>query len=195
MPPIALNLRGTSGSGKSHLARRLIAHYPSCEPSFVVGRKQPVSYLCTGTGPHALFVLGHYESDHGGGADTVSRKLGFELLMQAAELGYSTLWEGVIFSDELVQTIALSRRLETHIILLSTPIEQCLADIRSRREARGNEKPLSEKNTRDRVATITRVCDKLKYAQAEGIKKQHVQKLDREAAYQRCLELLGLHDG
>jgi len=136
-----------------------------------------------------LFVLGHYEAAHGGGADTVSREIGFKQLLAAGGQDCHILWEGVIFSDEVAQTLLLSRLQETHIIFLDTPIEQCLSDIRARREARGNVKPLSERNTVQRTESLKRVYDRLRLAQAPGL---HVQRLNREDAFLRCKELLGL---
>src|SRR5262245_24932665 len=105
---IAINLRGTSGAGKSHLARRIIEHYPKRPINLMQGRRTPISYVCHqfDTQKTPLFVLGHYEADQGGGADTVSRADGFRLLNEAADTRTSNLlWEGVIFSDEVPYTI------------------------------------------------------------------------------------------
>jgi len=189
----AINIRGTSGSGKSHLARRILAYYPNRVLNlFKPEERQPMSCLYTNNGHRPLFILGHYEAVHGGGADTVTRELGFKQLLAAAsanEPECDILWEGLLFSDEVTQTIAVSRLQETHIIFLTTPVEQCLADIRARREARGNVKPLSEKNTVQRVDSLKRVYDRLRTSQAPGIK---VYRLDREEAFLRCKELLAL---
>jgi hypothetical protein len=72
------------------------------------------------------------------------------------------------------------------VILLTTPIEDCLAAIRDRRAARGDDRPLSEKNTRDRARRQEGVCTRLRNA---GVV---VHKLDREAAFQKCCGLLRL---
>jgi hypothetical protein len=189
---INLNIRGTSGSGKSHLARRLLARYSQREPVQPSGAGRPRGYVLSGN-LRPLFVLGHYEGDHGGGADNVSdREEGFGLLTHFAQEGHDLFWEGVIYSDEVTRTLALSRIAETHIIVLATPIEQCLADVRARREAKGNLKPLSEKNTVSRVASIISACNRLKYGQSPGLPKQNVETLGREEAWLRCIELLGL---
>lgn len=188
----AVNIRGTSGSGKTHLARRILAHYPNrIINMFKPDQKRPSS--CVYTLPHSthspLFVLGHYEADHGGGADTVSREDGFKQLLAAAGQDCDLLWEGVIFSDEVANTLLVARKQETHVIFLTTSIEQCLADIRARREAKGNVKPLAVKNTVERVESLKRVYDRLRLAQAPGL---HVHRLDREEAFLRCKELLKL---
>ena len=89
----------------------------------------------------------------------------------------------------MTQTLLLSRCAETYIILLTTPIDQCLADIRARRERAGNVRPLSEKNTRAREPALLRAFDRLRYAQAPNIKAW---KLDREAAFENCVNILGV---
>ena len=76
--------------------------------------------------------------------------------------------------------------------MLSTPIEQCLADIRARREAKGNVKPLSPDNTVNRLEMLDRAFTRLRLSQAPGLK---VYKLGREEAYEKCVELLGLKNG
>ena len=191
-PQVIINIRGTSGSGKSHLARRVLHLYPSRLANYVAGRNWPLSYVCTAPERRALFVLGNYEAEWGGGADTVSRELGFKELAEAAKIGCNLFWEGVIFSDEVPKTIELSRIAETHIIQLNTPVEQCLADIRARRERAGNVKELSTKNTVERISAIDRACGRLKLSQAPGIDKKHVVALDREAAFSLVVRLLGL---
>jgi hypothetical protein len=189
---IALNIRGTSGAGKSHLARRLLAHYPANVPSFAEGRRTPISALYTGAKGPPLFALGHYTAEQGGGADTVDRVNGFTWLEKAAKTkSVNLLWEGVIFSDEVPHTVELSRLIDVHVILLNTPLEQCLADIRARREARGNTKPLSESNTANRVKSLQNAFYRLRQSQtvAPGLK---LYQLGREEAYEKCLDLLEL---
>jgi hypothetical protein len=191
MTLVALNIRGTSGAGKSYLTRRLLAHYPANVPSFVEGRRRtPISALYTGAKGPPLFALGHYTAEQGGGADTVSRADGFTWLEKAATTkSVNLLWEGVIFSDEVPQTVQLSRLIDVHVILLTTPLEQCLSDIRARREARGNLKPLSEENTKNRLKSLEKAYTRLRDARHDGLV---LYKLGREEAYEKCLDLLEL---
>jgi hypothetical protein len=185
-----INIRGTSGAGKSHLARRILALYPDRIPNYVHGRRQPITYLCSRPGHHRpLLVLGHYEVE-GGGADNVAqRDQAFAIMTEAVTAGTGVFWEGVVYSDEVTRTVDLERTAQEngqrlYVILLTTPVEQCLADIRARRERAGNVKPLNEANTRSRVGAIQRACSRLRDA---GVP---VERLDREAAYLRCAELL-----
>lgn len=187
---VALNLRGNSGAGKTHLARRLIELYPNRIINMLKpGSKRPMSYICTGR-DHPLFVLGDYEAAWGGGADAVtSREEGFKQLMAAAGQECHMLWEGVVYSDEVPRTLLLARLQPLHIIFLTTPLEQCLADIRARREAKGNMKPLSETITRSRHKSLANIYDRLRLSQTPNL---HVHRLDREQAFLQCKELLGL---
>ena len=64
-----INIRGTSGSGKSFLVRHIMRLYPKQVPVYVSDRRQPISYTLSRSG-RKLLVVGHYESVCGG-CDTV----------------------------------------------------------------------------------------------------------------------------
>lgn len=183
-----LNLRGTSGVGKSTLARKLFEFYSDCIPQFRDGRKRPVSLLYVGAlNGRSLFVLGHYDIPCGG-ADTIAeREYAFGLLQEARDAGYDVLWEGVVYSDEVPRTVQLCKGHEAEVIWLRTPIELCIERIKQRRSERGNEKPLNEKNTRQRQKRIENAVARIKDA---GIPVSRP--TDFEVAFQRAKELLKL---
>lgn len=176
-----INIRGTSGAGKSTLARRVMDRYTNRVPMYEAGRRRPHHYILSGgPGPRALYVLGHYEIPCGG-SDTVSnRDQKFAAMTEARNRGLDVLFEGVVDSDEVQRTVALG----AHIILLTTPVEECLRRIGERRAAAGQDKPLNEKATRSRVPAIDRACVRLRQA---GLA---VDRLDCEAAYTRIIQLL-----
>jgi hypothetical protein len=181
-----INIRGTSGAGKSTLARRVMELYPSVVRNQIAGRKRPVSLILSGAGnARPLYVLGHYDIPCGGSDTVVNREFKFGLLREAAAQGMDVLFEGVVDSDEVSRTVTFPKD-QLRIIMLTTPIEVCLDRIRERREAKGNEKPLSEVKTRFRKDVIIRACNRLKVA---GV---HVERLDTEAAFLRIKEWLGL---
>ena len=72
-----IQVRGTSGSGKSHLVRLVMATFPSRFPvrdnELPTGkkRKHPVGYYMINPPHSPLFVPGHYESPCGG-VDTIN---------------------------------------------------------------------------------------------------------------------------
>src|SRR5690349_20566073 len=144
-----INIRGTSGSGKSHLVRDVFYCYDSWEPRFIAGRKQPLYYSCGRTDGPPLCVIGHYESACGG-ADTISKELEFDgrkwrsgielvfyLVDRAAERGEDVIFEGLIISSDVVRTVELKRHHTLLVIGLTTPLPACLESIQARRNARG----------------------------------------------------------
>jgi hypothetical protein len=184
---VIVNIRGTSGSGKTHLVRRVMELFDQREPIFEPGRKRPLLYRLGEFGPpRVLSVLGSYEAACGGcdtikGLDRV-----FELVRQEALEGRSVLFEGVLVSEGVDRVLALQREgLPVHCIGLTTPVEDCLASINARRLAKGTNEPVNPTNTTRRVATIERGLVRLERA---GVT---VERLDREAAFNRTCALLG----
>ena len=65
-----VNIRGTSGSGKSTIVVRVCGLYDKKTPHFLEGRKNPYYYVFEKEGHKPLAILGHYESPCGG-CDTI----------------------------------------------------------------------------------------------------------------------------
>jgi thymidylate kinase len=161
-----IQIRGTSGSGKTTLARAVMGLYAHRQEHYVEGRKRPLAYTFT-RAEHTrrpLYAVGHYESACGG-ADTISAgfEFIFDLVTRAHAAGNDVLLEGLLISNDSKRIIEVCHaNPEQHLLVcLNTPVEQCLANIRARRAAKGNDKPLSEKNTRDKHAYGLRQNEKL----------------------------------
>lgn len=210
---IAINIRGTGGSGKSTLVKRVMELYPHRSSVITDGRKRPVGYeLRVEPKVNALYVPGHYETACGG-CDTIKTVDAVYADVRAYLRTVPVLYEGIMVQDDVRRAVELDKWLRTttapgsgdrahgdlrpeddwklHVIRLSTPIEDCLAAIRERRAqaaaAKGKEvEPLNEKNTRQRYERQLGVCRRLKDS---GVS---VEVLDREAALARCRELLGV---
>lgn len=192
--PIAVNIRGTGGSGKSTLVKRIMELYPAYQmPVIVPGRKRPERYILRQTpdAARALIIPGHYETACGG-CDTIKTvDQVYDMVRSSLTGGDDVLYEGIMVQDDVTRAVALDKELKAqggqlHVIRLTTKVEDCLAAIRDRRAARGEEKPLNEKNTRQRYERVLRSCDRLRHA---GVA---VEALDREAAFARVRELLGV---
>lgn len=181
-----INIRGTSGAGKSHLVRRVMDCYAGRDEVRVDGRKQPLYYNMTGA-PRPLRVLGHYNTACGG-CDTIKTPdQVYELLTAAVADGHDVLYEGIMVQDDVRRCVDVNRSLQpVRVIWLSTPIEECLRGVRSRREARGDDRPLNERNTRERARRLEGIVSRLR---AAGVA---VDELDREDAFDLCCYLLGL---
>jgi hypothetical protein len=186
-----INLRGTNGSGKSTVVTRIMEIYGVSVPIFIDGRKRPLGYVVSprgSLGQYApfLYVPGHYEIACGGCDTLKTVDQVYELVYQARERGQHVMYEGIMVSDDVRRAVELSKIAELHVILLTTPIAYCLAAITARRTAKGKFEPLDPKNTINREKSHRKHMGRLQDA---GVK---VHRLDREGAFLKCRELLGI---
>jgi len=158
-----IQLRGTSGSGKSTAVRRIMEGFVAgsnarFDPVYVAKRKQPLYYEYGEEPETRVIVLGHYESPCGG-CDTIgSAREVFELIESIQCKARFVICEGLLLSEDTKWSVQLKN---LRVLFLTTPIERCLAQIKSRRAEAGNEKELDPRNTVNRVATIERARGKL----------------------------------
>lgn len=131
-----INIRGTSGSGKSHLVRSLMECYDSRLRVMQDGRKQPIGYLLdSSVSGRRLAIPGHYETDCGGCDTITNMEQIFQEVRVAHRVGYDVVFEGLLVSADIQRTLALhTEGLPLLVIALSTPLEECLASVNSRRE-------------------------------------------------------------
>lgn len=186
-----VNVRGTSGSGKSYLACRVASTYGTegSEAFYVEKRKRPIANIYTSYRyiPQ-LYVPGHYDTPCGG-CDTVKTPQGvYDLIIPQIERGLNVLYEGIMVQDDVTRAVALHNQFpgQLTVIGLTTPLEECLAGVQSRRDARGKTEPLNPKNTEDRYRRVLRSLDRLEEA---GVS---VLRLDREEALKVTLNIFGV---
>lgn len=157
-----IQIRGTSGSGKSTVMREVMNRlrgFPlAFKPVFVEGRKKPLYYF-----NGSVSVLGHYESPCGGCDTIAGHETLYNLALERVKVGH-VLAEGLLLSEDVKWTSRLAAEEEVRIIFLSVPLETCLDRIRGRRAARGNDKPLNVGNTTRRVGVISRARERLEEA-------------------------------
>lgn len=187
-----IQIRGTSGSGKSTIVRSILELFPKdkVKPVMRVGRKRPIAYRCKGNPD--LAIIGHYETKCGG-CDTISipgqsYPMIFELIRRNAEEGRNVLFEGLLISGDVKWSSKLND-LNFLIIELTTPLVDCLESINDRRKIRLEEKytPVNPENTSAKYELIKRGSDKLN--------KEHgipVERLNRADAMARVMELLNV---
>lgn len=182
-----INIRGTGGAGKSHLVRTVMSRYDSQNPAFQEKRKRPISYLCFKADHRPLFVPGHYETPTGG-CDTISKPDDvFTLVERGVQTQCDVLFEGIMIGDDVRRTVELNRSEKVIVIALSTPLQECLAGIQSRRDTRGDDRPLNPKNTTSRADRLKRsIMPRLKDA---GIETHW---LSRQEALDFIVERLGV---
>lgn len=148
-----INIRGTSGSGKTWVMKKVMETLGNWEGIPKPGRKQPLYYL--NTKYKGVVVLGHYESNCGGCDNIGSAKAVYDLIQEVSESikKPTILCEGLLLSED---TKWCSQLDDLKVIYLITELEQCLKQIESRRASVGNDKPLNPANTVKRVNVINR---------------------------------------
>lgn len=178
-----INIRGTSGSGKSTIVRALMGQYNQTTRHKEDGRKQPIGYVCHNLlkDVKPLAIIGHYETACGG-CDTISKMDHiFELVRASHTMGYHVVFEGLLISADVNRTLALQTEgLPLRVVALDqVSIELCLSSVNERRLARlGPEKytPVKEKNT---ISKFTGVRNSMKRLVDAGV---HVESCNRDDA-------------
>lgn len=155
-----IQVRGTSGSGKSTVMRRVMDGSGPWVGVTKAGRKNPWYYVA---GDPLVAVVGHYASQCGGGDTIGSAPAIYGLTKVLEQNGVRTvLQEGLLLSEDSRWTNQL--KLDGHdvrCLFLTTPLDRCLRQIEGRRAEAGNEKPLNPANTANRVRVIDRARLKL----------------------------------
>ena len=191
-----VNVRGTSGSGKSHLVKQVVDHmtqrHLSPTKEFQDRRRKPLAYQWTfrDAPERNLYIPGHYESPCGG-CDTIkTMDLVADMVRRAYGIGFNVLFEGLLYSEETKRTLNmyLEEGRDIHIVKLTTPLDVCINSVNKRRQARMGDKftPVNPKPTVEKkFYTTHRACDKLR---RRGVPVTYV---SRETALNHVLDLLG----
>jgi len=146
-----VSLRGTSGSGKSTVAFTFLKNYPNSEligsDNKIKGYRIDVPEL-----KNPIYLLGKYTTVCGG-CDQINRQ------QEAADRAVHYHQDGHVLMEGLLAsaagpagavTMTIQATGEAVFAILTTPVELCIERVKARRLARGDERPLNEKNTRDK---------------------------------------------
>lgn len=151
-----IQIRGTSGSGKTWAMKETMRLLGEWEPVYRAGRKRPLYYRLRSR--PSVVVLGHYETDCGG-CDTIgSARAVYELIGSLPGGVEHVLSEGLLLSEDVKWSLRMP---DLRVLFLITPPGRCLAQVLTRREGAGNDRPLNSANTLNRVKTIERARVKL----------------------------------
>ncbi len=146
-----IQIRGTSGSGKTTVMREVMDLMGDWNAKIVEGRKKPLYYRSCSDWPDTV-VLGHYEESACGGCDTIGSAPKVVDLIQEVKAKV-ILCEGLLLSED----VKWAKQMEDlHVVFLTTSLEECLRRITKRRKDAGNDKPLNPKNTTNRIKVIKR---------------------------------------
>jgi hypothetical protein len=173
-----INIRGTSGSGKTTIVRQIREYYPTVARVMEPDRRQPISYVHNTriAYPHikTLGIVGHYEAECGGCDTIASLDKIFSLVKQADDMGMDCIFEGLLISGDLWRVLELHQEgRELLVVALDTPIEVCIESVNTRRLRRFTRKghpekytPVKEKNTVSKHRGVVKTTERL---QAEGV--------------------------
>jgi predicted ABC-type ATPase len=139
-----INIRGTHGSGKTTLVRRLMKEFRRCKPIFIDGRRQPIGYECD----RSVFIVGHYEGDASGGCDTIPKvDLMYKWIRRYAKRGYAVIFEGILAQHNATRLIALrDQGFVVRVIQIQIPLKKAIRSVKRRRRARGNRRAFNPAN-------------------------------------------------
>lgn len=157
-----VNLRGTSGSGKTTIVRNILMqqgwHTINAQGKIWGYANPELRWI----------IIGSYENTCGG-CDTIRTQQEVEDRIEyCLNQGYNVLFEGLLISTLTSRWLELAKRVSDRanvlFYYLDTPIEECLRRIDLRRKSAGNFKELNPKNTVDRVKAIDSTYKKLSQA-------------------------------
>jgi len=180
---VIINIRGTSGSGKSHLVREIMALYGHKSPMMWPERKRPAGYLLHREWwqerGRRLYIAGHYETACGGCDTLPSLNHVYAMVREAHSLGHDVLYEGVIVTSDVARVIKIHQeQIPIAVIGLNTPLETCVAGVQSRRDARGDEREFNPRNTEAKMVTNVRGMEKLQAAGVDARWRSRAQALE-----------------
>lgn len=187
MPRLIINLRGTSGSGKTTVARRLMAAAPSRDV-LIEEKKVGVRTMPNQHWKQPLFFIGRYDNVCGG-MDTVPTQADcVTLVAQAYDHGH-VICEGLLASGvgpkaTLPAACISLAGPNAWFLCLDTPLEVCLERVRQRRAERGDEREFNPENTKSKWEQTRRAYELLEEGGA------NVAWLPYETAYEKVVKML-----
>jgi hypothetical protein len=182
---VIINIRGTSGSGKSTIAFTLLDKFPF--EKIKDKNDKIMGYKVEAGLSKPIYIVGKYETKCGG-CDTIpTQQEAADRAVYFHELGGHVLMEGLLQSaagPKGAVTATISATNVACFVILDTPVEVCLDRVRARRLARGDERPLNEKNTRDKwdqTMSTAKTMKKLGY---------DVRSIDHTRAFEDVMNIL-----
>lgn len=163
-----VNLRGTSGSGKSSVAFEMLRQFPHQELKGADGKVKGYSIDASSYGISApIYLLGKYTTACGGCDQIPTQQEAADRAYKAWNSGGHVLMEGLLASAAGLNgavTKTITQTGEAVFAILDTPLDVCIERVKKRREARGDERPFNTKNTNDKYTQTHSTAKSLKDA-------------------------------
>lgn len=139
---LSLDIRGTNGSGKSHIIHTLLCKYKFMTLKNREGKSRPWGYYL---GALNLYIIGSYENVSGGCDGICDQEEVEARVTEALNEGHNVVFEGLLVSGIFGRWNDYARRMEVRghkviIAFMDTPEEVCIARVIQRRLERGNNK-------------------------------------------------------
>lgn len=154
-----IQVRGTNGSGKTTVVRRVMQSVGDWDAVKVANRRQPLYYKSIDC-PKQVVALGHYETATGG-CDTIPKAKDVYDLAASFDEPTVVLMEGIFLSEDTKWTKLLAEKHTVHALFLTTPLDQCVRQVLSRRAEGGNDKELDPTRMTRRFHDIERCRRKM----------------------------------
>ena len=210
-----INVRGTSGSGKSTVVRAIMALAPARDTIYmkksieirpkptkktpnpearVYARKLPLFYRMKWPNGQIVSIPGHYETACGGCDTLPTYDILFEIIRSEHAAGHDILFEGVLVAHDKKRCGELWDHLGQdpalfQIVELRDSLQVCLDSVQKRRDDRGAKTAFSPDNTIRRYREVVRSCEQL---EALGIPIHRTLRDDAPAVIQHLLQIPAL---
>ena len=160
-----INVRGTSGSGKSTVVRKIIDLFPRKCAIKVPNRKRPLCYVLNRDEANyrPLLVVGHYETPCGGCDTILSINAAYDIVREGHSKGLDVLFEGLLLSADIRRTQALfDDGMPIKVIGMDVSLEECIASVNGRRWRKNPDRPpVNVKNTYSKWKATQRTMEVL----------------------------------
>lgn len=169
-----INIRGTSGSGKTHTVRSFMEHYGP--DSVVKDDKGKTVAHCVYMDMMPVYLIGSYENVCGGCDSIATQDMACSLVRHFSQFGH-VIFEGLLMSHLYARYVALYKEMTQEYFVpfvfafMDTPLELCLERVQQRRLDKGNTKPFNPGNTIGKYNSVLTVIDKFK---ADGLDVQFI---------------------
>jgi len=161
-----VNIRGTHGSGKSTVVKKILDRYGFEAESYIEkrGGKRPANYIVQLPGVlRPLYIIGCYETSCGGCDGIQPYSEIWPRIVSFANRGH-VLLEGALVSSSYGNIGRASECYGDDFVFafMDTPLKKCIRQIEQRRAANGNTKPLNPDNTIKKHEAVARSIDKIR---------------------------------
>ena len=192
-----INIRGTSGTGKSYMIKRLFDKYPVVDhiEDYVLGKrdilksttkKKIVGYTLN----NGVHVVGRYETKCGG-CDTIkTQDQVMNLVVKANEIHKHVIFEGLLTCNSYGRWKELAETTPFFFLFLDTDIKTCLEAVVARRIERGKtpEEAVPDERT---IYNLTRMYNTNQKTWGKcQIDNMNAAMLNREAAWNKLENLI-----